>query len=338
MRALAVLAVITIHVTKNFIGRAEKAGDFDSVYWTASAFDSASRWAVPVFFAIAGWVLLVGAPVRSREDLARRARKALVPMLVWGYLYIAFGWLREGRPKGASQLAVEAVEPFVQAPTWGGHMWYLFVYIPLLLVLGTAVLHLRRQPTSIPLLAWLGAVVALPSILVVASHLYEPFETLRSDWALAAYPFLYALLGALVLRRQSMTLRARTLAVALYVAFVLVTMLAIRTEGRGATTSYATYFTMLASTGVLLALVGVRVPARASGLVAAIGRASFGAYLIHQMLIWALWGNAGALSDAESRWWVIALDIVWSVGLVYVLSVGAAMLWGRSPRLRSLLG
>lgn len=109
--------------------------------------DSAVRFCVPLFFALAGWVLLVKRPPTSiRETLTRLAR-VFIPFLVWSVLYSTWThWgptsvLRSVRSEGTLPpfpIEIVAREMF-QAVALGnpvpGHLWFMGTYLPLIFIL-----------------------------------------------------------------------------------------------------------------------------------------------------------------------------------------------------------
>lgn len=110
LRCVAAIAVVVIHVLGPY---REQLGSIANTDWAiAIGFNSASRWAVPVFIMITGALMLTD----KREFvldyyLKRRLGKVLVPFLVWSVFY---AWL-----SGVSLSGFD-----------GGLAWYTLLELP----------------------------------------------------------------------------------------------------------------------------------------------------------------------------------------------------------------
>ncbi|WP_448319180.1 acyltransferase family protein, partial [Streptomyces sp. CO7] len=176
LRVVCTAAVVLCHTAAAFV---------DAGHRTAGvAADSLTRFAVPAFFAMAGWAALVASPVRGERQLLRRADRIVRPMVVWTGLYVAF--------RGGAEDAVGALSGSVE-PAF--HLWYLYVYVPLMLVLGTAVLLGRRAATPWWTLALLG-LCALGATLRGDLGRVTGLDLPGWAWGLSVYPLGYALGGA----------------------------------------------------------------------------------------------------------------------------------------------
>jgi len=84
LRILATLSVIVIHVSGPLV---VKFGEISSFDWNVAIFfDSISRYSVPVFFMISGFLLL-GQDYGFREFLKKRLGKIVPPFLFWSLMY-----------------------------------------------------------------------------------------------------------------------------------------------------------------------------------------------------------------------------------------------------------
>src|SRR5690606_24086360 len=84
-----------------------------------------------------------GSPVRDEARLLARLGRILRPMAVWTALYLLWQHLTgPPPPDGTAREALGALFGSVEAAF---HLWYLYVYVPLLLLLGCAVLVLRQR-------------------------------------------------------------------------------------------------------------------------------------------------------------------------------------------------
>ncbi|NYV75145.1 acyltransferase, partial [Streptomyces sp. UH6] len=137
LRVVCTAAVVLCHTAAVFVDAGHRSAGV--------AADSLTRFAVPVFFAMAGWAALVASPVRGERQLLRRVDRIVRPLAVWTVLYV--GW--RGGAEDALGAVLGSVEPAF-------HLWYLYVYVPLMLVLGAAVLLVRRAAVPRWTLALLG--------------------------------------------------------------------------------------------------------------------------------------------------------------------------------------
>ncbi|CAM5413442.1 hypothetical protein SVIOM342S_03850 [Streptomyces violaceorubidus] len=97
---------------------------------------------MPLFFAIAGWVVLSGAPPRDGRQVRRRLTRIVVPLAVWTALYLLWDRVRDANTEPTRQLARDAVFASVR-PAF--HLWYLYAYVPVILLLSVAVLVKDRS-------------------------------------------------------------------------------------------------------------------------------------------------------------------------------------------------
>ncbi|MER5480253.1 acyltransferase, partial [Streptomyces sp. NPDC002734] len=179
LRVVCTAAVVLCHTAAAFVDAGHRT--------VGVAADSLTRFAVPAFFAMAGWAALVASPVRDERQLLRRADRIVRPMAVWTVLYVAL--------RGGAEDAVDALFGSVE-PAF--HLWYLYVHVPLTLVLGAAVLLVRRAATPWWTLALLG-LCALGATLRGDLARVTGLELPGWAWGLSPYPLGYALAGAALL-------------------------------------------------------------------------------------------------------------------------------------------
>lgn len=91
LRVIAILAVILVHVTTKTLD----VGHFDLIKDPLTLFlNQASRFAVPLFFLISGFVL----ELNNRDGLSygtffkKRASRILIPYIFWSAFYFFIGW------------------------------------------------------------------------------------------------------------------------------------------------------------------------------------------------------------------------------------------------------
>lgn len=321
IRLVCSIAVIGLHTGSAFVNAVGRtASEGPGTYWAGLTADSAGRFAVPLFFAIAGWVVLVGAPPKDGARLRRRIVRIVVPLAVWTALYLAWGKLRDTNDDPVRQLALDSAFASVR-PAY--HLWYLYAYLPVIMVLGLVVLvRAGRRPWGLG--AVLLVLAAAPSLL---GDLAEATgrELPRFGWAFAPYQLIYAVLGALLLAAPAGAFGRRRWPWLLLAAAGLAGVIAYQHEVHYAI-PYAHVLVALFSCGVLVSLHGVRVPERMRPTLAKLSEASFGAYLVHVLVL-------GVLTDA-----LVGADLGGPAAVALVagitvattaLSFGAALLWGR---------
>ncbi|MFV0137498.1 acyltransferase [Streptomyces sp. HMX87] len=323
IRVLAAVGVIVCHAA----GELMKAVDRDPsgggpVYWTALAGDALSRCAVPLFFAIAGWVVLSGAPPRDGGQIRKRLTRVAVPMAVWTILYLAWDRVRGVNSRPTAQLAWDAVFGSVR-PAF--HLWYLYAYIPVILLLSVAVLvRAGKRPWGSGAVL-LGLALA-PSLLDDLSRLLD-VRMPDFAWQFGVYQIVYAVAGAVLLSlpRPMVTGRRRRL---LWLAGGLCAWAAVavyehRVHFPG---PYASVVVALLAGTLLMALDRITVPERFRPLLGRLAGASFGAYLVHLLFLEAVAPRVVS-ADAGGPAAVGTLAVLTVVTVV--LSFAAALLWTR---------
>ncbi len=138
LRLLGSSGVILSHVGATYITVVQRdAGNGAGAYWAGMTADSFGAYAVPLFFAIAGWAVLVGAPPKDSRRMWRRLKKTLIPMFVWTALYILWAKFRDTHEDPVRDLAVDSLFGTVR-PAY--HLWFLYAYLPIIVLLAFVVL------------------------------------------------------------------------------------------------------------------------------------------------------------------------------------------------------
>ncbi|MDK1475974.1 acyltransferase [Streptomyces sp. 549] len=328
MRLICSCAVMLGHVGAVFIGaveRAESAGP--AVYWVGHVADSANEFAVPMYFAMAGWAVLVGAPPRDSAQIWQRIVRNGVPLFLWTGAYLAWARLRSRTEGPVSSLALDAVFGSVR-PAY--HLWFMYAYIPIIAVLAVAVL-VRAGQRPWGLAAALLAVACAPSALKTAGAL-TGWDTPDVGWGFGTYSLVYAVVGAMLFALPGLAPGRRWWLVPVLLA-AFAGCLWYNTQVRYVIPN--AHLFVAAMTGcVLLAVSRLRVPERLRPLVAKLAGAALGAYMVHVFFVEELVRplvTPGLSAPAA------ALLLVLLLALTVVLSYAASLLWGRL-RLRRWLG
>lgn len=321
MRLLCSVGVILCHTGSAYVNTAgREAANGPGTYWAGLVADSAGRFAVPLFFAMAGWVVLVGAPVRDGRQLRSRIVRIVVPLAVWSALYIVWGRVRSTNGAPAGDLALDALFASVR-PAY--HLWYLYAYIPVIMLLAFAALvRSGKRPWGLGIaLLVLGAAPTLFGDLSRTTDLELP----RFGWGFGPYQLIYAVLGALVLALPAGTFGRRTLWWLLPAGVCLAAVVAYQ-HGVHYTIPYASVLVALLSAGVLFSLHRLHVPERLRPVLTRLAGVSFGAYMIHVLVLGVL---TDALVDDGLGLPVAAALVLGITAATAAVSFGAALLWTR---------
>ncbi|MFD4260905.1 acyltransferase [Streptomyces sp. NPDC058534] len=323
VRVLASVGVIVCHAAGELMKAVDRTPEGGGpVYWTALAGDALSRCAVPLFFAIAGWVVLSGAPPRDDGQVRKRLTRIVVPMAVWTVVYLLWDWVRDAHTDPVRELALNAVFGSVR-PAF--HLWYLYAYVPVILLLSVAVLvRAGKRPWGAGA-ALLGLALA-PTLLGDLGRLLNvrvpPFA-----WQFGVYQIVYAVAGAVLLSLPGSAVAGRGRRL-LWLAGGLCAWAAVavyehRVHFPG---PYASLVVALLAGTVLMALNRIRVPERLRPLLGRLAGASFGAYLVHLMFLEAL---APRVVSADAGWAGAVAGLAGLTVATVVLSFAAALLWTR---------
>ncbi|GHH92580.1 acyltransferase family protein [Streptomyces capillispiralis] len=310
LRVLCTAAVVLVHASAEFLDAGHRT--------TGVLGDSASRFAVPAFYAMAGWAILAGSPVRGDTQLLTRLGRILRPMAVWTALYLLWQYLFGPPLDGGAKEAVRALFGSVEAAF---HLWYLYAYVPLLLLLGVAVLVLGQRATPRWSALLLGA-------LAVAPVLSEDVRTLTGlplppwGWSVPLYALGYAVAGAALLaarRRGPRPLWLAGVAVA-FVALAVYQFTVRLPAGYGSAAVAALTF------AVLGAVAGVRVPERARAVLVRLSDASFGTYLVHLLFVMVL---VRPVAERVPHGFAAPVALAVTAVAAAALSFAVSVLWGR---------
>ena len=288
LRILATFAVIVLHLS------AQHWADTDvySRAWQAfNLYDSAVRWAVPVFVMISGSLFLSGSQSLS-HILKKNVFRLATAFVFWSALYAIFMVCFEGCPK-----------TLIAQQFFNGHyhMWFLFMIVGLYLIVPflRPIVRDEKLLRYFLLLSFIFTFL-LPQIASAVSLLSwqycAEFKALTGKFyfhlTLGFAP--YFVLGY-VLSRRELSAKARRVIYALgvlgFVLTVVLTSFASRLQG-AATELFYSY----ESLNVLLVCVALFVFARehlnfpslsekGHERIRALSRWSFGAYLVHPLFI-----------------------------------------------------
>ncbi|WP_369200193.1 acyltransferase [Streptomyces sp. PU-14G] len=328
LRVVCACSVIVGHVGGACMQAVDRSADNGrAVYWTGLFLDSVTSWAVPMYFAIAGWAVLVGAPPRSGRTLRRRSLRMLVPVGIWSAVYLAWGRLRDTNEGPTSKLALEAVFGTVQ-PAY--HLWYFYAHVPLILILGLVML-LKAGQRPWGVVAALVVISAGPTAFSDLARL-TGWDVPRFGWQAGSYALVYAVVGALLLSLPATPRRHR----AWWAAGAVAALAAVlwSQDRIHFVIPNASVLVAALSVCVLFAVNGVRIPERIRPVLAKLTDAGLGAFMFHVLVL-----NAVAPWFVSSgRGWLGAAGAAAALAVVALIpSFALSMLWGRL-KLRRYLG
>lgn len=129
-RVIATLAVIIVHVaTPGVVNDYKTAVDLSSGWSIANAYDSISRFCVPVFVMLTG-ALLVPQTISFTDFINRRVKRLLIPFLFWSVVYLGFHLALKVRDEGIIALSHSGywiLTQFVQGSS--PHLWYVYMIV-----------------------------------------------------------------------------------------------------------------------------------------------------------------------------------------------------------------
>ncbi|MFE2049931.1 acyltransferase [Streptomyces sp. NPDC059459] len=323
VRVLASVGVIVCHAAGELMKSVERTPSGGGpVYWTALVGDALSRCAVPLFFAIAGWVVLSGAPPRDGGQVRRRLTRIVVPMAVWTAGYLLWDWARDANSEPTRDLAWDALFASVR-PAF--HLWYLYAYVPVVLLL-SVVLLIRAGKRPWGAGAVLLGLALAPTLLGDLARLLD-VERPPFAWQFGVYQIVYAVTGALLLSLPAAAVAGRGRRL-LWLAGGLCAWGAVavyehRVHFPG---PYGSVVVALLAGTLLMALNRIRVPERFRPLLGRLAGVSFGAYLVHLLFLEAL---APRVVSADAGWPGAVGALAGLTGATVVLSFAAALLWTR---------
>jgi surface polysaccharide O-acyltransferase-like enzyme len=324
MRVLAGLTVMVGHSGGVLIGRSEEGSN---AWWLGHLAEAVNPWAVPMFFMIAGWAVLAGAPPRTEAKMWDRIVRHLVPLAVWSVIFVlGFNLFDTDEVNVRHDLA----RSFLEAGRPAFHLWYLYAYIPLILVFGTLVLFWRGGRP------WRLAALAL---VLGGSTVWAPFalEIIGSDqtawkWGFATYQVVYFVIGAFVIQHAH-ELRPPIWTLCLLFAVSALGVLWWESQ-REYPIANANPLIVGLAISVILIVSRIRLGDRMKTVVTRLASASFGAFLVHVFFLELFFEH---LYDVEAGPLLLVVQYLGFLTLMAAVSYALSLTWGRL-RLRRLLG
>lgn len=167
LRALATLGVIMIHISSPVLKMCWHGNM--QYWWIGNVYDSAVRFAVPVFLMLSGATLL-SKDYNLGEFYKHRFSRVFLPFVFWFLVYVAYWWWTQFMPKypiqGFSASLGWATDLFLKEGI-SKHFWYIYMILFIYLMvpfLGKWLRKLNMSTLSNLLLLWALLAFALKSI------------------------------------------------------------------------------------------------------------------------------------------------------------------------------
>ncbi|MGX1132701.1 surface polysaccharide O-acyltransferase-like enzyme [Streptomyces glaucescens] len=328
MRLICSATIMLGHVGAQFIlaTKNDPAGGAGS-YWAGHVAEAINPFAVPMYFAIAGWAVLVGAPPRDTGKMWKRIVRNTVPLFAWTAIYLVWAWLRNRNDEPMTELATDSLFASVQ-PAY--HLWFMYTYIPIIILLAFAML-IKAGQRPWRLGAVLLGIAVLPSVMTTVSEV-TGHEMPTVAWGFGTYSLVYAVGGALLFALPRVSVRWRR-ALMLLLPLTMAGSLWYNTQIHYVMPN-AHLFVAAMSICVLLLISRIRVPEKRRPLLKKLAGAALGAYMVHVLFVEEI---VRPLVSPDLSGPVAGLLLVGLVATVMALSFAASLLWGRL-NLRRLLG
>ena len=90
-KVLAIFAVVILHVASQVLENTSIFGTYN--WWMGNLFDAGTRWSVPVFVMVSGYLLLDPSKQEDfRTFYKKRANKILIPTIFWSIFYLIWAF------------------------------------------------------------------------------------------------------------------------------------------------------------------------------------------------------------------------------------------------------
>lgn len=129
LKCAAAFTIVLLHTVYN---TGELPSDIDSMPWlTRNFYDALSRWAVPVFFMISGFLLLDDS---KKEPLgvfySKRASRVMIPLIFWSLFYSVWTLLESHGTQDTRVSLMEAGRNILRGTPYY-HLWFLYTLVGL---------------------------------------------------------------------------------------------------------------------------------------------------------------------------------------------------------------
>ncbi len=332
LRVFATIAVICIHVS----GLNWSSTDVNSFAWQVYNFyDSISRWAVPAFVMISG-TLFLGKGIGIRRIYTKYVLRIVTAFLFWSLVYA----LLDGGTRK------EILDNIIQGHY---HMWFLFTIVGLYICLPILDRIAENRTALVYFLALAFVFTGLiPEILTVVhdfgGHILQSVSAM-CDQALSKMNFHLAVgysgyfVGGFYLSRKDLSKRRRLVIYGLgfagFASTVIVSSLVSISLQQP--TGYYGYFSLNVLAEITAVFVWCRYNLSPKGrlypLIKVLSKYSFGAYLVHALVLERVCTKIGIWTWVGSP----VLTVAMVVGFTFALSVLISALLNHIPVLKNYI-
>jgi len=287
LRILATLGVMILHIS---------AQNWDSIsvtsfqWQTFNFFDSIVRWTVPIFVMISGAIFLDG-DIIIKKIYKKNILKIITAFIFWSTLY---GLLALNQGTSVKNVCVQVIRGHY-------HMWFLFMIVGLYLIV-----PLVKKIVESPVLTKYFLALALifsfiiPQILTILTYVSKTFENAINtgieniNLQFTAGYIIYFVLGY-YLSKTDISKQIRYIIYVLSILGFAITILgssliSVRTNEPNSTLyGYFTLNVLMESLGLFVFfkynVVSIKISGKMQIIITKLSNYSFGAYLVHAMVI-----------------------------------------------------
>lgn len=215
LRAIGIIAVITIHVTMHFYSMKGEIGHIG--WWLSNLLNSAAKFAVPLFVMISGAVLL-GKEINMNEFYRKRAVRLIPAIIFWNFFYLGFRVYSEHMDIG---MFIYASKMLVVNGAAYYHLWYLSMFACLMMFVPFINIFVNGDtPTSTHLLSFL-VIVFIFIILKEIAFITLEVKNITIGW-FTLFPWYVAyFIGGYYLDRHGDELRIANLVILVLITVII---------------------------------------------------------------------------------------------------------------------
>jgi surface polysaccharide O-acyltransferase-like enzyme len=276
LRSIAVIAVVVLHISAPVTTLTET---YSLDWWVGNAINWASRWCVPVFVLIYGYLAYRNPPIDVFSYYQKRFHRIFIPTLTWSIIFLAWFALFltiKGEPFHFKQLLMLWLsgKPFY-------HLWYLYMLLSLEIFLPLIVFAFQKLNTT----ESVSFTILIIIYSIIANFYYDLSNGVFLFWFL---PYLsYVTLG-ITFARVEFHIKPFYLGLGILVFYFLGCLFLIPTKY--GTTHLREWVLTYFSLPVFLVASGIFLLTKTSALqspalIKVLSRASFGIYMVHPMWI-----------------------------------------------------
>lgn len=287
LRVLAVFAVVTTHATANFYNRFNQIPMDD--WWLANILNGLSRFAVPMFVMISGFLIL-GKEIGIKEFHIKRGLRLFPALVFWSVFFVIFDFVLNDRTISAS--VYKLTVGFAGSGRTYYHLWYLSMFVCLMLFAPFINNYILGKKPSMQEFIYLLLICAFFFFLNQGSHSAKELLNANISWFKTFIWFVPYLISGYCIghfyERIKLTNKVATL------SLILMLLAGITLNYFSATYGIVSDWFVLPNSGILnfvitalifYLFVNNKARFKDNKLVSSIATASFGIYLVHPVFL-----------------------------------------------------